>query len=211
MRCFCPPESVIPRSPTIVSKPFGKSRTSFASCATPAAHSARGPASAGAVTPNATFSRTVSEKRNVSCGTKPTAPRSVASGSRRMSWPSTNTRAGRGVVEAREQRHERALAGAGRPDDRDRGCPPAPEVDVVQHGRAVVGEGQAAELDVAADLGHGLERRLVADLGRRVEHLGDAPHRGLAPLEDVDHPAEGDHRPVEHREVRPEGDELAEA
>ena len=48
------------------------------------------------------------------------------------------------------------------------------------------------------------------DLRRRVEDLADAAHRGLAALEDVDHPAQRDHRPVQHGEVGAEGHELAE-
>ena len=92
VRCFCPPESVMPRSPTVVSKPCGNSRTSFSSWATAAAHSARGSLPSA----SATFSRTVAENRKLSCGTKPIAPRSVASGSRRTSWPSTKTVPGGG-------------------------------------------------------------------------------------------------------------------
>jgi hypothetical protein len=62
----------------------------LASWATPQAHSTREAALSGAM-PNATFSRTLAENRNVSWGTKPTAPRRTESGSRRTSCPSTST------------------------------------------------------------------------------------------------------------------------
>ena len=65
-------------------------------------------------TPKATFSRTVSEKRNVSWGTKPTAPRSVASGIRAHVVAVHEQRARRRVEEPREEADEGALAGAGR-------------------------------------------------------------------------------------------------
>mmetsp|Transcript_18790 Transcript_18790/g.39735 ORF Transcript_18790/g.39735 Transcript_18790/m.39735 type:complete len:152 (-) Transcript_18790:1871-2326(-) len=39
MRCFCPPESCSPRSPTRVSKPFGKARMNAAALAVSAAAS----------------------------------------------------------------------------------------------------------------------------------------------------------------------------
>ena len=105
VRCFWPPESVIPRSPTVVSKPCGKSWRSLASCATPAAHSE---GSSPPRTPKATFSRTVAEKRKLSCGTKPTAPRSVSSGIPRTSWPSTKRVPG-GASKSRGRRETRVL------------------------------------------------------------------------------------------------------
>jgi hypothetical protein len=49
-----------------------------------------------ASSPNATLSAIVSENRNGSCGTKPIAPRNVASGIRRTSTPSRNTVPGGG-------------------------------------------------------------------------------------------------------------------
>ena len=49
-----------------------------------------------ASSPNATLSASVSENRNGSCGTKPIAPRSTASGISRTSTPSMNTVPGGG-------------------------------------------------------------------------------------------------------------------
>ena len=110
VRCFCPPDSVMPRSPTRVSYPCGKSATSLSSRAIAAASST---VTVEAASLQAGLSRpgfrpafaahqtrrsraTVSENRNGSCGTKPIAPRTVASGSSRTSTPSMNTVPGGG-------------------------------------------------------------------------------------------------------------------
>src|SRR6266513_2134412 len=62
-RCFCPPESVTPRSPTMVSRPWGNSVRSRASAAMRTAQSTcPSPSSA-----RPTFSRMVREKRKGSC------------------------------------------------------------------------------------------------------------------------------------------------
>ena len=82
VRCFWPPERVMPRSPTMVSKPWGNSRISVGDV---------GGAGGGfdllsrrvarrVLDPKAMFSAMVVEKRKVSCGTKPMAARRVASG-----------------------------------------------------------------------------------------------------------------------------------
>ena len=68
VRCFCPPESVTPRSPIIVSYRAGKSSTSLLSCETSPAHSVWASVSARS-TPNPTFSRSGTENRKVSWGT----------------------------------------------------------------------------------------------------------------------------------------------
>ena len=96
-RCFCPPDSVIPRSPTIVSNPSGNEATSLSSRAMPAAHSIRA-RSADFAPPcaNAMLSAIDSEKRNASCGTNPMARRRAASGRSRTSTPSMNTVPGGG-------------------------------------------------------------------------------------------------------------------
>jgi hypothetical protein len=67
VRCFCPPESVMPRSPTSVSKPSGKPRMSSLKPAISAAHSTS--ARSARSTPKAMFSASDSLKRKVSCGT----------------------------------------------------------------------------------------------------------------------------------------------
>jgi hypothetical protein len=120
-----------------------------------------------------------------------------------MSWPSSNTVPG-GASNRRGIRLTSVLL----PE------PVGPtrrhaQVDVAQDGPAVVGEGQVAQLDLAA------QRRdrgglVVADLRLDLQDFPDAAHRRLAALEDVDHPAERDHRPVQHGQVSAEGHELAE-
>ena len=144
--------------------PAGSSRTSFASWADLRRPLHARSASGSPRTPKATFSRTVSEKRKLSCGTKPTAPRSDGERDAPHVVAVDEERPRGRVPQAREEAHERRLAGAGRADDRDGGARGHREVDLVEHGRPVaVGEAQRAELDGAADLAH-VERRLVADL-----------------------------------------------
>src|SRR5581483_6436803 len=87
-RCFWPPESVIPRSPTRVSRPAGISARSRPRPAMRTAHPTRPSASSSA---KATFSRSVREKRNGSWGTRPICRRSQPSGSVRTSRPSRRT------------------------------------------------------------------------------------------------------------------------
>ena len=60
---------------------------------------------------------TVSSNSTVSCVTMPIWLRSEASVTSRMSTPSISNRAARDVVEARQQVHERRLAGAAATDD----------------------------------------------------------------------------------------------
>ncbi len=89
VRCFWPPERLTPRSPTTVSSPRGSCSRSLLSRAVVRASSTS--ASLAESTPYITFSRSVSENRNVSCGTYPTERRKVSSGNRRMSTPSIKT------------------------------------------------------------------------------------------------------------------------
>jgi len=51
---------------------------------------------------------------------------------------------------------------------------------------------------------------LVDDRGFDVEEHAETLHRGGAPLGEVDHPADGDHRPGQPQQEEVEGDELAE-
>ena len=88
-RCFCPPESVTPRSPTIVEMPWGKSCTSLASCAICIISRVRSALSDG--TPKPIFSSRGTENKNVSCGTNPTWRRSEVKGISRTSTPSIKT------------------------------------------------------------------------------------------------------------------------
>src|SRR5256885_1361343 len=90
VRCFCPPESVMPRSPTIVSYFSANSCTSPSRFAISAASRMR--ASSTSESPKLILPPTVSPKRYVSCGTKPIARRSVESGHSRSGLPSTGKR-----------------------------------------------------------------------------------------------------------------------
>ena len=116
MRCFCPPESVMPRSPTIVSRPFGKRRD-----VGPETGLERGASTSAAVAPgrpNATFAASVSEKRNVSCGTTATLSAGAGAASRagraRRGGPTPNG----GSSSAEEEVQEGRLPGARAPDER---------------------------------------------------------------------------------------------
>ena len=156
VRCFCPPDSVMPRSPTTCRSPSESRRRPCRGgrrrrrrCVDRAARrSAVGRRRASR--PNATLSASVSENRNGSCGTNPIAPRSGASGSVAHVDAVDEHRARRRIVQPREQADQRRLAGAGGADEGDR----LAGVDVRPRcrwstGVAAVGERQVAELDVA--------------------------------------------------------------
>ena len=90
VRCFCPPESVIPRSPTMVSKP----RRELADFRGDAGDLGGVFDASGPWRPprqRRCFREVVSLNRNVSCGTKPMARRSVASGHSRIGRPSMSS------------------------------------------------------------------------------------------------------------------------
>src|SRR5690606_25828998 len=75
---------------------------------------------------------------------------------------------------------------------------------------AVEGDGDVAQLDVAADGRQGVVGELgVGDLGPGVEDLAQAAPRRRAALDDVADPAEGDERPLDALEEEHEARELA--
>ena len=78
------------------------------------------------------FSRTVPEKRNGSWRTMPRRRASDARWMLRMSCPSISTRPSGDVVEAGDERRDRALAGARRADEGDRLAGLHVQVDVAQ-------------------------------------------------------------------------------
>ena len=84
-RCFCPPDSVTPRSPTAVSNPAGKASAVSSRQATRDA--ARTDASSSDASPIAMFSRIVRENRNGSCSTMAMLRRRYAVSMSRMSTP----------------------------------------------------------------------------------------------------------------------------
>ena len=89
-RCFCPPESVTPLSPTSASRPSGNVSMKSHSAATRAASSTSSRVASGR--PYLMFSASDAEKRYVSCSTSPTCLRSESNRSSRTSSPSTSTR-----------------------------------------------------------------------------------------------------------------------
>ena len=75
-----------------------------------------------------------------------------------------------------------------------------------------IGEGQMAELDLAAQLEVGRDAWIGGGIvdGRLLdEQLVDAGDGCGAALEEIDHPADGDDRPGHHHHVGVEGDEVA--
>ncbi len=136
VRCFWPPESVMPRSPTMVWNCAGNSRISVAMCAVAAAASmSRSECWPAAWSPKAMLSAMVVEKRKVSCGTKPMAR---AQGGERVVAQGAAVEqdfAGGCVVQARDERDQRGLAGAGGADDGERRAGGDVEGDVVQDRR----------------------------------------------------------------------------
>ena len=121
-----PPESVIPRSPIVVSYPSGSSSMKSCACASRAARTTSSSVAAGA--PKVMFSRTVAEKRNGSCATIPIARRSDGELDLADVGAVDGHPALRDVVEARHERGERRLARAGLADERDR--PPGLDLEV---------------------------------------------------------------------------------
>ena len=89
-RCFSPPESIKPRSPTLVWYFSGRRRIASCTCAFFAASYT---SSSDAVSrPYRMFCSTSEWKRGVSCGTTPIALRRDWICKSRMSWPSTRIR-----------------------------------------------------------------------------------------------------------------------
>ena len=92
--------------------------------------------------------------------------------------PVHQDRAFGGLVEARQQVHERRLPRPRRPDDRDHLAAPHGEVHVLEHrGFAVIAERHAAVLDRLPEPRLG-RVRVIALVGRYVEHLEDAVRGG---------------------------------
>ena len=104
-------------------------------------------------------------------------------------------RAGRGVVEARDQVDQRRLAAAGAADDRGRLAGTGAERDVPKDGflGAGIAELEAAEDDLAAAGRIARADRLlrIADHRLRVEHLADPPRRDDAARDQDEHEDRG--------------------
>ena len=134
MRWRCPPDSENPCSPMTVSYPSGSASMNSSA---PASRAARSTCSSGASgSANAMFSRTESEKRNVSSKTMPTALAQLVDPQVADVDAVEQDPARLDVVEARDQPRHGGLAAAGRADDRDRLAAADREVEPVEHRRA---------------------------------------------------------------------------
>ena len=159
--------------------------------------------------------RCVSENRNGSCGTKPIAPRSVASGISRTSTPSRNTVPGGGSCSRGSRLISVDLPEPVAPTNAAV-CPASiVQRHVVEHRRArcrdtrTSGRGSRCAPRMSSAPARGRDTGVV-DVRDRVEHLEHPLPRRHAALQDVGDPAERDHRPAQHHQVGVEGDELAE-
>ncbi len=150
VRCFWPPESVIPRSPTTVSRPFGKRATSGARPAARTAASISARDASGRA--NATFAASVSEKRNVSCGTaaRLRLTRAAAALPSR-SRPPTKIVPGGGSSTRRRRFRSVDLPAPVRPTIATVAPRGTRNDDVVEDGAVRVAPREAAELDVPGE------------------------------------------------------------
>ena len=121
------------------------------------------------------------------------------------------------IVHSRNQIDERALPASGRTDHAERCSRGDVEADVAQHparlarGVRRIVKSDVPELDGAARFGRRqmLARLFTVDGRSNLEDLRQTSHRSIAPLKQVDDPAERDHRPGEHGEIHAERDERA--
>ena len=123
-------------------------------------------------------------------------------------------RAGRGVVDARDEADESRLARTGRADYGETGACGHAQIQVVQNLLAIVGKVEAAELDLAGDLSVVLvilRAGSILNLGLLAHDLVDADEGSGSALEDVDDPPQRDDRPGELHHVSAEGDKLSHA
>mmetsp|Transcript_32094 Transcript_32094/g.52084 ORF Transcript_32094/g.52084 Transcript_32094/m.52084 type:complete len:182 (-) Transcript_32094:148-693(-) len=88
-RCFSPPLSLSPRSPTLVSQPSGSDLMNSRICA--ASHAASTSAMLASMRPYFTLCSIVSLNITVSCGTTPMAARTDRCVTWLMSWPFSRT------------------------------------------------------------------------------------------------------------------------
>ena len=163
MRWRWPPESVMPRSPTGVSKPCGMRAMNSAARAASAARSISASLAPGR--PKRMFSRTLPANTAASCGTSAMRERTSARVGLGQAHAVERHAAGERIVEAQDEMKHRAFAGAGRTDQRELFARPHVEGDAVEHrrvGARRIKKAHIAELDLAArgrrQL-HGLRRR----------------------------------------------------
>ena len=132
VRCFWPPERVRPRSPTLVSKPWGTSRISVR-CGRLVAALTSSRSGVGAAEGDVLADGVGEEEgllRDEADVVAESATREVADG-----LTVDEDGSGSGVVEARDQADERGFAGAGGADDGEAGASGDAQVDVVEDRR----------------------------------------------------------------------------
>ena len=170
-----PPDTLVPPWAMRAFSPPSMSATKSRPCAISSA--CQSSASVASSRPNRRLEATVPAKRKGRCGTRPIVFHSWSRSASRTSTPLTRTEPPVDVEQARDERDERGLAGAGRADDRDGLAGLGPERDALEHGvlGAGVGELDIAELDRCRPRGTSptgfvgaRERRLAR------EHLADA-------------------------------------
>ena len=153
MRCFCPPESCTPRSPTTVSKPSGSDERLFEHLRLAggvADLDLRGRPSRDRRARSRCCAQRSSRRETRLAGRSPMADRTDDSGSSQTSMPSMRTApVGRGQ-EAREEHRERRLARARAPDDGERLARRHLEAHVVEHLARPVREASGARRERAA-------------------------------------------------------------
>ena len=206
-----PPESITPRSPTIVSQPSGRSRTSFASCARSAAACTCARVRLGQAVGDVVGERereqegvlrdhrdVRAQRARAGCGSRRRRrgrpcrrPPRRGAGSARRGWscpeptgptmPSTLPAGTRS-----ETSRERGLAAL----------------------RARIAEGEVAQLDLAATARAPAAPRRGRRWPAPAQHLVDALHRGGAALHQREHPAHDEDREGELDDVHREGEEL---
>ena len=123
-------------------------------------------------------------------------------------------RPGRRLMQSRQQGDQRGLARSGGPDE----CDGLSGLDANRHVfehrpvRSRIGERQVARFDRAGERRRSPCRRHVgiADVGGRIHDFQHPLPRRHAALQHVRDPAERDHRPAQHHEIRVERHELAE-
>ena len=122
-------ESVVPRSPSRLSRPRGSAATKPSACAV---RSAAQTSSSGTSSPSVTLPRTVSSNRNALCGTSAACAASCAGREVAKVDAVDADGAGVGVDQPGQQRGQGALAGRRRPDHRHRAPGLDGQVQVVE-------------------------------------------------------------------------------
>ena len=212
MRCFCPPESCTPRSPTTVSKLLRERR------APPRAPAPRAPRR-GSRRSRLGRVGVVEREADVARHGRREEERVLLRVADRR--PHRRERQIADVDAVEEHRAAAAWAGGARGASRGSILPepvrptiasdsPAftSKRDAVEHLALAVGERQVRRRAACPRRASGARQRAVDDLGAGVEDLPQARVAGAAALDDREREAERDHRPRHAPERRPEREEV---